>query len=206
LHLESQKSVRLSKQKNGIDFIAGVRKMLNILKWLREEFRKILPIWIFFFLSFGLLAITRAAILGEYHITPEQPPEYLAASLIMAKVVVVLDALLKKMQSRSRRLIYVTVWNTLLYCVAALVVHYFEQVFTLMHHEHAGFANASARVIQAMREPGFLVIMIWLVALTFAFCVIREMIASIGWQRVMHMFFGRPPQSRTGTDDIGSAA
>lgn len=166
-----------------------------MVKWLREEFRQILPVWIFFFLSFGLLSITRAVILGEYQIRPEQPPEYLGGSLIMAKVVVLLDAFLKNTRLRNLRLIYFTIWNTFLYCAAALLVYYFEQTLKMMRHEHLEFAQAGRHVSHAMREPWFLVIMTWLIVLTFTFCMIREMIASVGLERVRHMFLAQPAQS-----------
>jgi hypothetical protein len=101
-----------------------------MLNWAREEFRKILPVWIFFFLSFGLLALTRMSILGEYHIKPSEPSEYLIGSLIMAKVVRLVDAFLKTEGWEGRPLIYITLWNTGLYFLAALVLHHVDQLFT----------------------------------------------------------------------------
>jgi len=37
----------------------------KVLRWLREEFRQILPVWGFFFVAFGLVALTRMATYGE---------------------------------------------------------------------------------------------------------------------------------------------
>src|SRR5690349_4045897 len=179
--------------------------MSKILSWLGEEFRKILPVWIFFFFWFGLLAITRASILGEFHLVTSQTPEYFLGSLIMAKVVVLVDAFLKKTWLLDRPLIDATVWNTFLYTVAALVVHYVEQVATLMRHEHIAFALASGKAVEAMKHPSFAVIMIWVIALTFVFCMMRELIRSVGPARVMQIFFGRPP-TRTRRDDLPRAS
>src|SRR5262249_2162689 len=100
--------------------------MSKMLNWLREEFLQILPVWIFFFLSFGLMALTRITIFGEYHITPEEPPEYLVGSLIMAKVVLLVDAFMKNRAGHGRPLIYGTLLNTSLYFLAALVLQHLE--------------------------------------------------------------------------------
>src|SRR3954470_6688417 len=112
--------------------------MSRFINWLRQEVREIFPIWLFFFLFFALLAITRSALLGEYDIKPGQPSEYFIGSLIMAKVVVLVDALLKKKWLRNRPLIVATLWNTLLYFAAALIVHHLEQVWTFVRHDQIG--------------------------------------------------------------------
>jgi hypothetical protein len=78
------------------------------LNWLYKEFLEILPVWAFFFISFGLVALTRMSIFGEYHITPEEQPEFLVGSLIMAKVVLLIDAFFKVRREPGRPLIYGT--------------------------------------------------------------------------------------------------
>jgi len=181
--------------------------MAKTLKWLREEFRKLLPVWIFFFLSFGLLALTKNAIFGQYDIKPEEPPEYLVGSLIMAKVVLLVDAFLKARWLRNRPLIFITIWNTGLYFVAALVVHHLEQVLKLVRRQHMGFAQANGQVLQQMREPNFHLIMIWVIALTFTFCMTRELIRYIGKERFWQIFFGRRARSQSsGADGIRRAS
>jgi hypothetical protein len=176
--------------------------MSKIWNWLREEFLKILPIWVFFFLSFGLLALTRATIFGAYRISPEESPEYLAGSLIMAKVVLIVDAFLTKRWLRDRPLIYITVWNTVLYFVAAMIVHHVEGVIHLMRHQHLGFAEANRQLLLLMTKPGFELLMLWVIALSFTFCMTRELIRAIGKERFMETFFGRYPIQRAGADDI----
>src|SRR5215471_17942276 len=115
--------------------------MSKILKWLYKEFLQILPVWAFFFVAFGLLALTRISIFSEYHITPEQQPEYLVGSLIMAKVVLLIDSFFKIRREPGRPLIYGTLWNTGLYFVAAMALHHVEQVITLIRDKHVGFAE-----------------------------------------------------------------
>jgi hypothetical protein len=51
-----------------------------------------------------------------------------------------------------------------------------------------------------MEKPSFWAIMLSVLALTFAFCIIRELIRYIGFERFMEMFFGRRPRQRAGAD------
>lgn len=178
-----------------------------MLNWLREEFLQILPVWIFFFLSFALVALVRTTAVREYDIQPLEPPEYLLGSLIMAKGVLIVDAFMKNRGGRGRPLIYGTLLNTSLYFVAALVLHHLEQTISLIRQHHVGFADASHDALLAMEKPSFLAIMLFVLALTFAFCMIRELIRCIGSDRFMERFFGRRPRAgRTGAEDIRRAS
>ncbi len=180
--------------------------MSRILNWIREEFLQILPVWIFFFISFGLVGLTRFATLGEYHIKPSEPPEYLAGSLIMAKVVLLVDAFFKNRRPPGRPLIYGTLWTTGLYFLAAALLRHLEQIFEVMHRQHVGLAAANSEVLLAMEKPTFWIIMTSVLLLTFNFCMLRELIQTIGGDRFMEMFFGRRPRPRAGEEDIRRAA
>src|SRR5215471_6416753 len=180
--------------------------MSKILKWLYEEFLQILPVWAFFFVAFGLVALTRISIFGEYHIIPEEQPEYLVGSLIMAKVVLLIDSFFKVRREPGRPLIYGTLWNTGLYFVAAMVLHHVERIIALIRHQHVGFAEANREALLALQKPTVLTIMLVVLALTFTFCVLRELIQAIGTERFIEMFFGRHPRPRTGGEDVRRAS
>src|SRR5262249_50603474 len=167
--------------------------MSKILNWLYKEFREILPVWAFFFISFGLMALTRMSIFGEYHITPEEQPEFLVGSLIMAKVVLLIDSFFKVRSEPGRPLIYGTLWNTGLYFMGAMVLHHVEHVITLIRHQHVGFAEANHEALLAAEKPTFLTIMLAVLVLTFTFCMLRELMHAIGRERFIEMFFGRHP-------------
>jgi hypothetical protein len=180
--------------------------MSRILNWAYKEFREILPVWIFFFVSFALVAFIRSESIGEYHIKQTAPHEYLVASLIMAKVVLIVDSL-KRPKSRRRPLIYSTLSDTGLYFVAAIVLHHMEQVIAVMRHRHVPFTEANREAFLMMEKPIFLALMAGVLALTFAFCIIRELIRAIGKERFMEIFFGRHPRrTPSGTEDFRRTA
>jgi hypothetical protein len=180
--------------------------MPKVLSWLYKEFLEILPVWAFFFLAFGLLALNRMATYGEYHIKPEEPPEYVVGSLIMAKVVVLVDPFYKKRRKPGRPLIGSTLAATGLYFVAGLVLYHVEQVITLVRHQHAGFGDANRETLLEMGKPVFLANLLSVLALTFVFCMLGELIHAIGRERFMQIFFGRGPRPDEGTENIRRAS
>jgi hypothetical protein len=174
--------------------------MAHVWRWLKKELYEILPVWAFFFFAFGLNALTLSAVLREYHLERQQPAEYLVGSLIMAKVVVLIDAFIKKEWLRGRPLIYMTLWNTGLYTVGALLVHYLEQSLKLKR-QHLTGAETHHRVIRAMSQPEFWAIMSWMIVVTFAFCFIRELIRALGWNRFIATFFGVIPRAQASEEE-----
>jgi hypothetical protein len=180
--------------------------MAKAWSWLRKEFWEILPVWVFFVVSFGLVALNRMAIFSEYHIKPTEPPEFLIGSLIMAKVVLIIDAFFKTQRWQARPLIYGTLWNTGLYFVAALAFHHIEHVIALIRREHVGLIQANHEVLFEMQKPSFWAIMTSVLALTFVFCMLREFVHAIGSEQFTEMFFGRHPRRRAEGEDITRAA
>ena len=180
--------------------------MSRMLKWLYKEFLEILPVWAFFFVAFALLALNRMATYGEYHIKPSEPPEFLVGSLIMAKVVLLVDPIYKKRRVAGRPLIGSTLAATGLYFVAGLVLYHIEQVISLIRHHHVGYVEANREVLRAMQEPIFLANMLSVLFLTFTFCMLGELIHAIGRERFMQIFFGRRPKRKEGTEDIRRTA
>jgi hypothetical protein len=139
-------------------------------------------------------------------IKPEEQPEFLVGSLIMAKVVLLIDSFFKIRRGPGRPLIYGTLWNTGLYFVAAMVLHQVEQVITLIRHKHVGLAAANREALLALGKPTFLTMMLGVLALTFIFCMLRELIDVVGRERFLELFFGRHPRRPTEAKDIRRAS
>ena len=163
---------------------------------LKKEFYEILPVWAFFFFGRGLLSFTVSAALGEYHIELARPHEYLVGSLIMAKVVLLMDTFVGEEWLRGRPLIYPTLWNTGLYVLAAVAFDDLERLFRLVRRQHFGFDQAAREILSKMAEPRYWAILAWLIALSVVFCAFRELIGSIGSDRFVEMFFGKPSDLR----------
>jgi hypothetical protein len=165
--------------------------MSKMWSWLNKEFHEILPVWAFFFVALGLFSMTVSAILARYQVQLDRPHEYLVGSLIMAKVVLLVDTFAGNKWLRGRPLIYPTLWNTGLYFLGAVVLEHVERLLTIMRRQHVGFAQAARETLNNMGEPRYWAVAAWLNALIVVFCAFRELIDSIGRDRFKEMFFGR---------------
>jgi len=180
--------------------------MSKMWNWIKKEFYEILPVWAFFFFAMGLLSFTVSAVLGKYHIELARPHEYLVGSLIMAKVVLIMDTFVHNEWLRGRPLIYPTLWKTGLYFIAAVAFNTFERLFTLVRRQHLGFDQATREILSNMVEPRYWAAMAWLIALIVVFCAFRELIDFIGSDRFKEMFFGKPSDLRQRPGGPPSAA
>jgi hypothetical protein len=170
--------------------------MSGAWNWLKKEIREILPVWIFFLFALGLLSLTVSAVLGGYELKLSHPHEYVIGSLIIAKAVVLMDALMDKDWLRGRPLIYSTLWNTSLYFLGALAFNRMEELLKIMRRQHLRFPSALRETINGMGEPRYWAVMAWLIALIAVFCAFRELADAIGRDRFKEMFFGKGAGAR----------
>jgi hypothetical protein len=154
----------------------------------------------------GLLSFTVSAVLGKYHIELARPHEYLVGSLIMAKVVLIMDTFVDEAWLHGRPLIYPTLWKTGLYVLAAVAFDNLERLFTLVRRQHFGFDQATREILSHMAEPRYWAVMAWLIALIAVFCAFRELIDSIGSDRFKEMFVGKHSDLRQRPAGPSSAA
>src|SRR5688572_29882844 len=71
----------------------GEQPMIGLRERVRHELRQLIPVTLFFLVSFQLLALTKALMLGAYGIRVTTFFGALVAALVVAKVVVIADHL-----------------------------------------------------------------------------------------------------------------
>ncbi len=157
--------------------------------WVAREFVDILPIWIFFFFTLGLLSLTRTVILARYGIQTEGFTEFFVGSLIVAKVFLVADKLPLTRRLDRLPLIYVSLWKAAIFTVLCVFVKYLEGLVHLLRR-HYPLTAASREVFGQMTTAQFFVVDLWLVCLLFAFCASREVIGAWGKDRFFEKFLG----------------
>lgn len=165
--------------------------MGKIAALLKHEIEEVIPPTIFFFVTFHVIAVTRALMLEDYGITV---PSFAAATigaLIVAKVILVVDLLPFVNRFQDRPLIYNTVWKTLIYMIGALLVRYCEHLISFAR-KHENVLEASRHLLAEVDWPDFWATQIWLVVLLFVYCALAELIRLLGAERVRQMFFGIP--------------
>jgi len=164
---------------------------MKLLKTLKHEFFLVLPPTIFFLLAFTLILATRQLILREYGIPLGGFGAAAVGALLVGKVVLIVDKLPFVNKFPGRPLLYNTLWKTLIYFLAALLVRYLEHAAPLLWALR-DFAETNRRLEEEIVWPHFWLIQMWLVVLFFIYCAMRELVRVIGREKVVQMFIGGP--------------
>jgi len=85
---------------------------------------------------------------------------------------------------------YNVVWKTVIYAVAALLIHYLEHLVPLWWRT-GDLGAANRQLVHEIVWPHFWGTQMWLIVLLFVYCALRELIRAIGREKVIEMFFGR---------------
>ena len=149
----------------------------------------------FFFVTFQLLALTRALMLKRYGIEVTTFAEATIGALVAAKVVVLADLLPFINRFPGRPLVWNISWKTGIYFAAALAVRCLEE-FIHGLRQHGTVLDAARHLLDDVVWPHFWAIQIWLTVLLLVYCTGQELLRALGRERVREIFFGasaRPP-------------
>ena len=169
--------------------------MSRIIARLKHEFGEVIFPTVFFFITFQLIAYTRDLYLEMHGIHVTNVVAAAIGALVVAKVVVVADHLPFMNRFPNKPLIYNIVWKSCIYILATLVVRYVENIFPFLM-EARNFVLANQQLLDAIIWPRFWATQIWLSVLFFIYVALRELVGTLGREKVFHMFFG-PTGSHT---------
>lgn len=162
--------------------------MTKILTVLAHEIREAIPAFLFFLVVFLLGRITRALTLDEYHITVGGTAVAVIGALIVAKAILVADALpLTKVFAR-RALACSIVWTSLVYFAITFAFHYLEEIVPLWR-KYGGVVAAHERLLEEVSWPHFWVVQLWVAFSLLCYCTGMELVRAIGKDRVRALFF-----------------
>ncbi|WP_322054026.1 hypothetical protein [Paraburkholderia bannensis] len=166
--------------------------MSAVVAKIKEEFIKVLPPTIFFFVILHIVALIRALMVRESGISPETTASVLISSLILGKSVLLADMLPFINRFPDKPLVWNVGWKTLMYAIVALAIHYLERLYDFWK-ETGGFAAANHELLAHISWPRFWAVQILLVTLIFNYCVIAEIARALGKTTLKRMFFGPLP-------------
>jgi hypothetical protein len=169
--------------------------MSNALARLEHEFKEAIPPFVFFFVAFHLLALTRTLMQEEYGIEVRTVMSATIGALIVAKVVLLADLLPAVNRFPDKPLIYNIVWKTLIYQTAAIAVVYLERLWDF-YREYGSLAAANGHLLEELVWPHFWAVQIWLMVLFLLYCTLRELVRAFGAARVRALFLGPVERSR----------
>jgi hypothetical protein len=153
-----------------------------------REIREAVPATIFFLWLFHMIALTKAVTLGDYSITALRATVATVGALIVAKAILVVEAL-PISRIFSRQLWFHVLWKTLLFNVVVLIFRFLEEIIHLIR-KHGDLSTAFARLFQEIVWPQFAVFQLWLFCGLFLYCVAAEIVRMVGAERVKAMLLG----------------
>jgi len=168
--------------------------MRKLIEKLKHEIKVLIPVTLFFFVSFQLLALTQALMLKQYGIHVAIFVEALIGALIVSKVVVITDHLTFVNRFPEKPLIYNVLWKTFIYVAASVVVRYAEHLIEFLS-KTGDLAEANHELIHHVVWPHFWVVQLWLFVLLLVYCSLRELIRVMGREEVIRIFFHAPQRS-----------
>jgi len=157
-----------------------------------HELGELVPVTLFFLVAFLLLALTQMLLLEVHGIRVVTFFAAAVGALVVAKVVVITDHLPWINRFPDRPLIYNVLWKTAIYFVASLVVRYAEHLIHFWRRM-GSLAEGNRQLFQEVVWPHFWCVQMWLLVLLLLYCSLRELIRAVGRERVVGIFFLRPP-------------
>ena len=159
---------------------------------LKEEFFKLLPPTIYFFVALHIVAFIRVLMLKGTGIAPSSSISIAVASLILGKAVLIADMLPMINRFPNKPLIYNVAWKTVIYLLLSAVIHYLERLIDFWR-QTGGFVAGNQKLLSEIIWPHFWAIQIILLVLIVMYCTMHELVRVIGKEKVLRIFFGPMP-------------
>lgn len=165
---------------------------MKVAAKLKEEFFKILPPTIYFFVALHIVAFVRVLMLKGTGIAPSSSISIAVAALIMGKAVLIADMLPLINRFPNKPLIYNIAWKTVIYLLLSAVIHYLERLIDFWR-QAGGFVAGNQKLLAEMIWPHFFAIQIILFVLISMYCMVHELVRVIGRGKAIRIFFGPMP-------------
>jgi hypothetical protein len=156
---------------------------------LKEEFFKILPPTIYFFVALHIVALIHVLMLKKTGIAPSSSVSIAVAALILGKAVLIADMLPMINRFPNKPLIYNVAWKTVIYWLISVAIHYVERLIEFWR-QAGSFVAGNEKLLSEIIWPHFWAIQIILFVLIAAYCMVHELVRVIGKEKAMRIFFG----------------
>jgi hypothetical protein len=166
--------------------------MTKLFTKLKEEFFKLLPPTIFFFVALHIVMFIRVLMLEGTGLAASSSVSIAVASLILGKAVLLADMLPMINRFPNKPLIYNVAWKTVIYLLISAVIHYLERLIDFWRHA-GSFVAGNQKLFTEIIWPHFWAIQIILFVLISMYCTVHELVRVIGREKAMRIFFGPMP-------------
>jgi hypothetical protein len=153
-----------------------------------KEIREALPATIFFLFLFHMIAFTKAVSLNDYSMTALRATGATIGALIVAKAILVVEALPLARLFPGRRVMQL-LGKTLLYSLVVLLFRVVEELIPLAS-KHGGLLFAVKAMSHEVSWPLFGVLAVWIICGLFLYSLVSELVRLAGPDRVTEFLFG----------------
>jgi hypothetical protein len=166
--------------------------MTKLSTKLKEEFFKLLPPMIFFFVALHIVMFIRVLMLKGTGVALSSSVSIGVAALILGKAVLIADMLPFINRFPNKPLIYNVAWKTVIYWLISVAIHYVERVIEFWR-QTGSFGAGNEKLLAEIVWPHFWAIQIILLVLIAMYCTMHELVRVIGREKVLRIFFGPMP-------------
>jgi hypothetical protein len=159
---------------------------------LKEEFFKLLPPTIYFFVALHLVMFVRVLMLEGTGLSPYSSASIAVTALVLGKAVLVADMLPLINRFPNKPLIYNIAWKTVIYLLISVVLHYLERLIDFWR-ETGSLVAGNEKLLSVIVWPHFFAIQILLFVLIAMYCTVHELVRVIGREKALRIFFGPMP-------------
>ena len=163
--------------------------MKNIVGVIKHEFQQALVPFIFFFVVFHLVAVTRTLMVVEYGITPTSVAVATVLALIVAKAVLIADKLPFINRFLGKPLILSVLWKTVIYGVFFFVFRGIEELIPLLS-KYEGLGPAAEHLFSDVSWPHFWALQLWVMVALILYNSGTELDKHLGAGSVRKAFLG----------------
>ena len=162
--------------------------MIKLGAFVVREVREAIPATILFLFLFHMVALTKAVSLGDYSSVALRATTATLGALIVAKAILVVEALPISRRFSSHRARHI-LWKTLLFGVVALLFRFVEEIIELAS-KHGGLAAATKIIFREISWPLFWVLMLWVLGGLLLYSLGSEFMRAVGSEKAKELLFG----------------
>lgn len=165
---------------------------------IKHELAELVPPTLYFFVILHIVWIVRVLMTKNTGIDVTTTTSIAVAALILGKAVLLANALPFINRYPERPLIWNVCWKTVLYFLAAMLIHYLEHLYDYWKVA-PGFAAANEKLLAEIIWPHFWAIQIVLAVLILMYTATSELARVVGPEKLKAMFFGPLPADMKAT-------
>ena len=159
-------------------------------KKIKHEFRRMLPVILYFFVALNIVALCHGLMTKGYKWWLTGFALASVWAILVGKAVVIADATRFITVFENKPAIYSVVWKTSVYVIASILVRYIELAIEFAR-KYGGLAAGSEHIFQEADWPRFWAIQIWLFVFFLVFAGLTELDRILGPGELRKIFFGK---------------